>query len=214
MPQSWAGRLNNLERFFFPELFADFHWLTGVRPAARLPAPEAWRDWVYIESGYVWLLWIGGVPMFLAFVFFVWVSWRHLRAVIRERVDPVGAAAMASLAYLMVIVVLMLLDPHLTIRGSADLFFPLLALASVRVPDPEEMPDCACPRAAARIKGVGRGAPRLSGVPQTPEPPLLPPAQDRVGSSAPAHHRGPGELMAGGPVGPPRRVYRPRKPQA
>jgi hypothetical protein len=153
--------------------------------------------------------------MFLAFVFFVWVSWRRLRAVIRERVDPVGTAAMASLAYLMVIVVLMLLDPHLTIRGSADLFFPLLALASVRVPDPEEMPDAPALRRWPRSEARGGCAPRPLGRTSDARSPRLPPAQDRVGSSAPAyHHREPGESMAGGPVGPPRRVYRPRKPQA
>jgi hypothetical protein len=214
MPQSWEGRLNNLQNFFFPELFANFHWLTGVRPAARLPAPEAWREWVYIESGYVWLLWIGGVPLFLAFLFFVWVSWRHLRTAIRNHADSVGAAAMASLAYLMVIVVLMLLDPHLTIRGSADLFFPLLALASVRVPDADAMP--AAPALGRRpgSKAWGGGAPRALGGTSDAEPPLPPPAQDRVGPSAPARHRGPGEAMAGRPLRPPRRVCRPRKPQA
>jgi hypothetical protein len=212
MPQSWAGRLNNLQRFFFPELFADFHWLTGVRPAARLPAPEAWRDWVYIESGYVWLLWIGGVPMFLAFVFFVWASGRHLRAVVRERMDPIGAAAMASLAYLMVIVVLMLLDPHLTIRGSADLFFPLLALASVRVPEPEKTPDAAPLGRGPGSEAWGGGAPRALGHSSDAGLPLLPSAKGRAGPGRPARRRGPGHSVAEDPVRSRQRVDWPRKP--
>jgi hypothetical protein len=107
------------------------NWLLGVRPAPRLPAPETWRQWVYIESGYVWLLWIGGLPLVAAFIFFVVVSAAALRRVIRERTDAVGAAAMAGFTYLIVVVTLMLVDPHLTGRGSADLFFPLLALSLI-----------------------------------------------------------------------------------
>ncbi|MEK0081743.1 hypothetical protein [Benzoatithermus flavus] len=130
IPHSWQGRVENLQRFFLPELLSGTNWLTGVRPAPRVPAPEPWREFVYIESGYVWLLWIGGLPFLLAFVFFVGIVARALWRVTCERVDAIGVAAATAFTYLMVILVLMLVDPHLTVRGSADLFFPLLALAA------------------------------------------------------------------------------------
>jgi hypothetical protein len=129
LPHSWEGRWANLEHFFLPELAKGLQWVTGVRPAARVPAPEAWREFVYIESGYVWLLWIGGLPFLLAFLFFVASSAVRLWRVTCRRGDAVAAAAATSLVFLVVIVTLMLFDPHLTVRGSADLFFPLLALA-------------------------------------------------------------------------------------
>lgn len=143
LPSSWTGRLENLQRFVWPELSSGLNWLLGVRPSARIPAPEVWRDWVFIESGYLWLLWTGGLPMLLAFLFFCWTA---LTALLRSRrkhaADPIGVAAAAALAGLALMAVLMLLDPHLTMRGSADLFFPLLALACVRSPDapPHEAP--------------------------------------------------------------------------
>lgn len=130
LPPSWLGRLDNLERFVWPELFTDLNWVLGVRPAARIPAPEPWREWVYIESGYAWLLWTGGVPLLLAFLHLVRVAVPDLLGVIRAQDQgPVRTAATASLASLLALVVLMLFDPHLTMRGSADLLFPLLALA-------------------------------------------------------------------------------------
>jgi hypothetical protein len=131
MPHSWQGRWNNLRDYFLPELFSGFNWLVGVRPAPRLPAHETWRQWVYIESGYVWLVWIGGIPMLAAFIFFAWVTGQHLWQIVFVR-SAVGVAATAGFAYLIVILTLMFLDPHLTLRGSADLFFPLLALSSVQ----------------------------------------------------------------------------------
>lgn len=129
LPQSWVGRLNNLRRFIFPELFADFTWVGGVGPAARVLAPESWRTWIYIESGYIWVLWTGGVPMMMALAYFFWVALNDLRQAIRDRIDAVGIAATAAFAGLVSIIVLMLLDPHLSMRGGADLFFPLLALS-------------------------------------------------------------------------------------
>ena len=131
LPESWVGRLDNLRQFIFPELFSGFNWLLGVRPAARVLAPESWRTWIYIESGYVWLLWTGGIPMLIAFGYFLWVGLHELRAVIAERADAVGIAAIAAFAGLVSMAVLMLFDPHLTMRGGADLLFPLLALSFV-----------------------------------------------------------------------------------
>jgi hypothetical protein len=131
LPPSWVARLDNLERFVWPELVSGFNWLVGVRPAARIPAPEVWREWIYIESGYTWLLWTGGLPMLMAFILFVWVAFPALARVVRGRQEPTRVAAVASIAGLANIVILMLFDPHLTMRGSADLFFPLLALSFI-----------------------------------------------------------------------------------
>ena len=129
LPSSWVGRLENLQTFFWPELFSDFNFVLGVRPAARVPAPETWRDFVWIESGHTWLLWSGGIPLFLAFFYFLWTALRDVARVARQRQDAIGAAAAGCFSALCVLAVLMTLDLHLTLRGSADLLFPLLALA-------------------------------------------------------------------------------------
>jgi hypothetical protein len=131
VPNSWAARWDNLQTYFFPDLFTHGNWVLGVRPAPRIPALETWREFVYLESGYLWLLWIGGIPFVAAFVFFAIVSLRTLQRVARERTDAVGVAATAAFSYLVATIVTMLFDPHLTLRGSADLFFPLLALSLV-----------------------------------------------------------------------------------
>jgi hypothetical protein len=131
VPDSWAGRWGNLQTYFFPDLFTHGNWILGVRPAPRIPALETWREWVYLESGYIWLLWIGGIPFVAAFVFFAIVSLRTLQRVAQERTDAVGGAATSAFSYLVATIVMMFFDPHLTLRGSADLFFPLLALSFV-----------------------------------------------------------------------------------
>jgi hypothetical protein len=147
LPRSWIGRVANLERFFWPEVFSGFNWLLGVRPAARVAAPEMWRQWVYIESGHTWLLWTGGLPLFLAFFFFNWVAFRDLRRIAIDD-GPIGTAAAAGFASALMIFVLMLFDAHLTVRGTADLFFPLLALAvmaPVCLKDNQRMPGAPVP---------------------------------------------------------------------
>lgn len=159
LPHSWEGRLANLRDYFLPEIFSGWNWLTGVRPAARLPAAETWRDWIYIESGYVWLLWIGGLPFLLAFAAFAGIAGRLLWRTARHCGDLRGAVAAAAFTYLVVIVVLMLLDPHLTVRGSADLFFPLLALALLRQ--------------AGEQQGCGLARATATSGPQNPPPPAI-----------------------------------------
>ena len=133
LPSSWVARLDNLERFFWPELFRDYNWVFGVRPSSRVPAPavEWWRDWVWIESGHTWLLWNGGIPLVAAFVFFLVAGVRHALRLCR-RPDEVGVVATGLLAALAVVAVLTTFDPHLTMRGTGDLLFALLGLTFVR----------------------------------------------------------------------------------
>jgi hypothetical protein len=131
VPISWTGRIDNLRTYFWPELFSNNNVLLGVRPAARVEAPERWRQWIFIESGHTWLLWTGGLPFLAAFLTFVYVGIREMSRLAR-RSDDTGIAAVASLAALWIVAILMTLDAHLTVRGSADLSFPLLAIAQTR----------------------------------------------------------------------------------
>jgi len=133
LPQSWEARLRNLEVHFWPKLQEGYNWLLGVRPAARVPNPDAFPgNFIFIESGHTWLLWIGGVPFTLAFFVFLFVAMRATGGRTRERADAIGVAAAASFTALAVLAVLTTTDPHLTLRGAAELSFALLALAMTR----------------------------------------------------------------------------------
>ncbi|MGI8729579.1 MAG: hypothetical protein ACR2LK_06240 [Solirubrobacteraceae bacterium] len=130
LPKSWEARLDNVLTHFWPIIKVDLNWITGVRPLARVDGPRfSGVEFIWIESGYVYLLWTGGVAFAVAFIWYLWVSIRAVARVARERTDAVGVAATASFAALVVTAVLMTLDPHVTLRGSADLSVSLLALA-------------------------------------------------------------------------------------
>lgn len=133
LPVSWVGpygRLSNLQRFFWPEIAADGNWLFGVQPASRVAGPEPWREWVYIESGYTWAVWTGGVPLLLSVVALVVLALRTGRRLgaLEAPVDAALGVAVTCAGW--VLAVLLLLDPHLTLRAAADVLFVLLALAA------------------------------------------------------------------------------------
>jgi putative peptidoglycan lipid II flippase len=127
LPVSWTDRLYNLRTYFWPTLFADYNWILGVRPAARIPLTTKRFSFVWIESGYTWLLWGGGLPLLASYIAFVGASVRKGWAYTR-RSDATGIAATAVVTALCAQAVLMILDPHLTYRGSGDLLFMILAL--------------------------------------------------------------------------------------
>lgn len=161
LPASWTNRWDNLQTFFWPRLGVDFGWLLGVQPSARIADPHRAAGFVWIESGYTWLLWTGGLPLLVAFVVFAATGLSALRNAARCSADgPVRIAAVASFAALWVLVVLMLFDPHLTLRGTADLFFPLLALALVRTAGPPVGPTTPMAPVSRRQHGLALGVKR------------------------------------------------------
>jgi hypothetical protein len=80
----------------------------------------------------MWLLWSGGLPFLLSFGWFVWRGIRHGLALVRRADHGAAVVGLACVVGLTVVTVLMPLDPHLTYRGSAELLFLLLGLASGR----------------------------------------------------------------------------------
>ena len=84
---------------------------------------------------------MGGVPLVVAFLWFLRHGFRHTKRVARERIhDDIGVAALATRAALWCIAILTLIDPHLTLRGGSDLFFCLLGLSANLLVPPDRDP--------------------------------------------------------------------------
>jgi len=140
LPESWTTRLYNLRGFFWPTLFSDWNWVLGVRPAARVVVPTQEAGYVWIESGYTWLLWGGGIPLAASYAFFTVVTAKRAWQTARAARDARSIAGIAVFTAVIVLLFLMAFDPHLTYRGSADDFFFLIALAVPRNRLPEPVP--------------------------------------------------------------------------
>ena len=138
LPLSWVYRLVNLRTFFWPVLFSDSNWILGVQPAARVATNLRAVGYVWIESGYTWLLWGGGIPLLASYLGFAGAVLRRGCAFAR-RADPAGVAATAVAVAMCSQVVLMTFDPHLTYRGSGDALFLILALVRA-VPARRKLP--------------------------------------------------------------------------
>jgi hypothetical protein len=128
LPEPEQGRLDNLSHMYLPH----FNWVTtliGVSPNEVLQAPERWREVIYLESGVLYFLWVGGIPLLAAFI---WLSVRTLRAVkpALAHPGPFGATTSALDIVWRFLLVLTLIDPHLQLRGTGDLIFTLLGIVA------------------------------------------------------------------------------------
>jgi hypothetical protein len=139
VPRSWIGRWNNLSNFYLPR-FGFINVLLGVSPNSVLPAPERWREVIYLESGYLELLWIGGIPLLAAFIWLAVAVLRRTGRLMAQsggqpegQSDAVAAAASALWVCWWFVLILTVLDPHLTLRGTGDVLFMLMGITTGRL---------------------------------------------------------------------------------
>ena len=130
-PQSWLVRWDNLTYFYIPRLVHNGQFLVGVSPNSVVVPPDTARDVVFLESGYLQFLWVGGLPLLLAFVALSAAVFRLTRR-LESRTDSVGACAFALAVAWWMVLVLSLTDIHLFTRGVGDLIFILLGIVTGR----------------------------------------------------------------------------------
>jgi hypothetical protein len=130
-PQSWLVRWDNLTYFYIPRLVHNGQFLVGVSPNSVVVPPDTVRDVVYLESGYLQLLFVGGMPLLVGFVA-LFVAVFRLTCRLEPRTDGVGACAFTLAVAWWMIVVLSLTDIHLFMRGVGDLIFILLGIVTGR----------------------------------------------------------------------------------
>jgi putative peptidoglycan lipid II flippase len=152
LPTSWVGRIDNLQTYFWPRLFSNWNFVMGVEPSARVVVATQATGYVWIESGYTWLLWAGGIPLLLSFVFLVYAAARRGWQAARGGRDGSSVAGIAVFTAIIVITFLMIFDMHLTYRGSGDEFFMLLALAVPRVAQARQAPQARQARGTVPVR--------------------------------------------------------------
>lgn len=128
LPLSWLTRWDNLTYFYLPKI-VDFGFLIGVSPDSVLVPPDVWREQVFLESGYLQLLWVGGIPLLACFCWFSISLLRRVRELVK-RPGSIGACAAALEVAWWMVITLSLFDIHLYLRGSGDMTFALIAIST------------------------------------------------------------------------------------
>lgn len=85
LPSSWTVRWYNISTYFLPPLS---HWgnvAWGVSPITQIDDPRKWVPRIWIESGYVWLFWYGGIAMVVVFILLGVVHGRSAMTVANSR---------------------------------------------------------------------------------------------------------------------------------
>jgi hypothetical protein len=123
MPVTWEYRIYNLTKVFWPQVQDNL--LFGVAPSVSQEL-----TWQFPENQVMYLLYQGGLLYVAAYLLFIGVvlrcTWRYLQ---RLQGPGLAVARTAFIAWVLILV-LGLLDPHLTMAGEADAAWALLALAT------------------------------------------------------------------------------------
>ena len=162
LPVSWIGRLRNLQTYFWPDLFSHWNWVFGVRPSARVASDAQEFGWIWIESGYTWLLWGGGLPLLAAYLALVVTTVRHGRRLATSPVPVTRAIGIAAACFILTDAFVMLFDPHVTYRGAAEAMLVLLALSRHLAPPPTPPPappPAPAPAGAVAVQAAPLGGP-------------------------------------------------------
>lgn len=131
VPQSWLIRWVNVSELYWPEI-SDGGWILGVHPdTVKLP-PDSWRTEVFLESGYMWTLWVGGLPLLLCCIGLLVSSWRSLNVTTTDPMHEIARAAARAAVVFMAL--FSIIDPHMTLRGGADLLYVLVPTAAAFTP--------------------------------------------------------------------------------
>ena len=136
LPVSWQTRIDNLRTFYLPEFDDGLNRVLGVRLDVTADFDQVLGEEVFLESGYVWFIWVGGVFLLLAALGFLITGLRRTYSRLRTTDPWVRAAATASFSAFIYIALLLPIDQHLTLRASTDLFVMLLAASMVATPAP------------------------------------------------------------------------------
>lgn len=124
VPQSWLIRWANVSKLYWPSV-RDGGWLLGVSPETVIVPPDTWRSEVFLESGYLWALWVGGVPLLIALVAFLVLAVKALA--VRLAHPTANITRIGALGAVVFVIVLSLIDPHASLRGGADMLYVLTA---------------------------------------------------------------------------------------
>ena len=142
---SWDVRLYNIRVLFLPEFTSTSHWVWGVKPQARILAPPTGKEYAWIESGLLWLFWSGGVPLFAAWYGLGVAAFAGAYRLMKRSTGLLAAVGASVIGVVVVVHVAQIFDPHATLRGTVDIFYPLLAMFSTswalfRGSEPDEGP--------------------------------------------------------------------------
>jgi hypothetical protein len=128
LPQTIAFRIGVWKRDYFPLIQGNL--LFGHGPVG----PDA-RVFTYVESMYIYLLLIAGIPALMAFIYLIgavaWQALRRWKSMAGINSNPIKAVAAATFIFAVGLMPLMLIHPYMNDAGGSQLLIVLVGLSYV-----------------------------------------------------------------------------------